>query len=234
MSVDRNENIWAWANTGSKIHAFVQMVDGSVNHKRAMCRKTITRNSDTQFQGQNELKYASQVCTRCVTLANEMWDRAEASMQPSSDYHAEGWVEPVAERGTPIPADMNRELLRQAKAVAEAHKMLFPAPVIREDNMLHLVSHSRMDALHAEALAMDAEETAKAEAHLRGWTRFHYTATKMRARFDMNLRPANYRVGVVSGYVFAGRESDALDRVHDTVAGERFMYLTDIFLTPTR
>lgn len=116
MDVDRNEKIWAWSNTGNTIHAFVSPAgDGKL---RAMCRKTILRNSDAVFNGKYDTSYPTYLCTRCMKLATAMWDRAEASMEPA------------------------------------------PSPVVdeRED-----AEGAAIDALHAEAIEMHAEETAKAE-----------------------------------------------------------------------
>lgn len=124
MGVDRNEKIWAWSNTGNTIHAFVSPAgDGKL---RAMCRKTILRNSDAVFNGKYDTSYPTYLCTRCMKLATAMWDRAEASMEPA------------------------------------------PSPVVdeRED-----AEGAAIDALHAEAIEMHAEETAKAELQaLRGST----------------------------------------------------------------
>lgn len=121
MGVDRNEKIWAWSNTGNTIHAFVSPAgDGKL---RAMCRKTILRNSDAVFNGKYDTSYPTYLCTRCMKLATAMWDRAEASMEPATEAHDLGYVAPVDER-------------EDAEGAA-------------------------IDALHAEAIEMDTEETAK-------------------------------------------------------------------------
>lgn len=101
MNVDRNEKIWAYSNSGTRMHAFVSEAENG--KLRAMCRKTIVRFPSATRVGRDE---AHLICPSCLKKALEMWDRMEASMQPSSDYHAEGWVEPVAdEKAAPINRD---------------------------------------------------------------------------------------------------------------------------------
>ena len=97
--MDRNEKIWAYSNTGTKAHAFVQAwkdKDGkeSSNYLRALCRGTIARHADATFVGK---QFVVGHCTRCVTLAEEMYDRAEASMEPATETHDLGYVAMVNE-----------------------------------------------------------------------------------------------------------------------------------------
>lgn len=150
-TVDRNEKIWAESNTGTRMHAFVQ--SGTDGNLRAMCRSTIERSTKARYVGKDE---AFLICARCVKLANAMWDRAEASLEqadPYSDgFHTVDETTADANRETEkkpatIPADMNRELLRQSRAVAEVHKRLFLSDI---------------DATHAEALAEDEARTKAA------------------------------------------------------------------------
>jgi DNA-binding CsgD family transcriptional regulator len=122
-----NTAVWAWANTGSKVHAFVQMMEGSVNHKRAMCRKTITRNADAIFRERTDTGYPGSICPNCEKKFDELIARAEASMMPATEAHDLGYVAPVDQR-----ADED--------AVAEA-----------------LNSPAVIDALHAEAIEMDRQ-----------------------------------------------------------------------------
>lgn len=135
MSVDRNEKIWAYSNTGVRAHAFVQAwadKDGkqSTNHLRAMCRGTIARHADSLWHSKSDM---AGICTRCETLANAMWDRAEASMQPAT--------ETVTVQGQPA------ETLADAQAI-----------VVQE-----LRAAASIDAAHAEAIETDVIETAKVE-----------------------------------------------------------------------
>lgn len=139
----RNEEIWAYSGTGTKVHAFVG--DASYeNHNRALCNKRITRTKDSLFESLKvKQRRGSVICTRCVKLAEEMWDRAEASVQAVNPYDqvCEGVV---TEEG--------------AAKVAEAVSQLPDELAVLDA----LNSQVVMDALHAEAIEMDAVETTKA------------------------------------------------------------------------
>lgn len=235
MNVDRNEKIWAFSNTGTKMHAFVQLA--GEGRKRAMCRSTIARNADATFTTAN---HAVGVCPRCEKLAQAMWDRAEASMQPATEAQDLGYVAPAGKftdtqrnsmqdafdaavaasqvgtviEGTPVIDDDHAEALKTNSKRANDPAPEFPAgtrvalsngwhgTVLEEDRgvlsniltnkrpqpyvrvavdqqpgvgyhpatLLKVTSYlTNLDALHAEALEMDAAETPKPQ-------RFHYRA----------------------------------------------------------
>jgi hypothetical protein len=156
MNVDRNEKIWALSNTGTKMHAFVQVwkdKDGneSANHLRALCRGTIARSADATFTSAN---YAIGVCPRCEKLAEAMWDRAEASMQPATEAQDLGYVAPAG-KFTDTQRDSMQDAFDAAVAASQADAVIEGTPVIEDD--------------HAEALEMDAAETPEPQ-------RFHYRA----------------------------------------------------------
>lgn len=133
--VDRNEKIWTWANTGVKLHAFVQ--SAGPGKLRAMCRASIERDARGIFQGQDANR--TWLCRDCLTKAEAMWDRAEASMEPVGAYDQ-------AREG--ILPDEDVEPLIIARDEADAIQ-------IRAERQ----QQRRIDALHAEALAMDEAQT---------------------------------------------------------------------------
>jgi hypothetical protein len=133
MSVDRNEKIWAVVNGGGKLHAFVQ--PGREGRMRAMCRESYQIMDIALKRGLDELYSAP--CARCFKLAEAMWDRAEASMQPATEAHDYGYVVPVDERDMDA---LHAEALT-INAISGALDRLEEA--------------DRVDALHAEALAMN-------------------------------------------------------------------------------
>ena len=81
MSVNRNEAIWSYSNTGTRMHAFVQT--SREGYKRALCRESIKVSSTLAFYGR-DLAYL--VCARCSKLAEAMWDRAEAFNRVVLDF----------------------------------------------------------------------------------------------------------------------------------------------------
>lgn len=196
--MDRNQKVWGLANTGIKFHAFVQNwadKDGAVSQsfKRAMCRKTIARSADMIGAGIDDVKSQASLCDQCVKLFVAMVARAEASMEPVNPYDqvcegvvtAEGAARVADDK--PLPPGMNRELLRQAKAVKEAHERLFPARVAEVNELNErtidaamptrpdmnavteaLDSPAVLDAFHAEALEEDARRTAAAHGVVPG------------------------------------------------------------------
>ncbi|HSX97879.1 MAG TPA: hypothetical protein VLG91_10885, partial [Streptomyces sp.] len=91
--MDRNEKVWAYSNTGMRMHAFVQTIEGG-GFKRAVCRSSILRNMDAIFVNWGE---AHSVCPRCAKLMEAMYARAEASMQPATEADDLGYVAPVEE-----------------------------------------------------------------------------------------------------------------------------------------
>ena len=172
-AADRNEKVWAWANTGSKVHAFVQ--SAGLGRLRAMCRSNITRTSDSLFYGRNDRNVFS-ACIRCETLANARWDRVDASMEPVDAYDqvCEGIVtEPAAQ--TPDWDAVNEVIC-------------YP-PVI--------------DALHAEALAMDEGGEALNQAHREAMA----TLTQTSGRWAVNHPATTVRV--------VGRKPRNLDVIHE-------------------
>lgn len=132
MSVDRNEKIWAYSNTGTRAHAFVQAWKDngwsqSGNHLRAMCRGTIARHENSLFYSKSDM---AGICTRCETLATAVWDRAEASMQPATEAQDLGY-------------EAHAEVVETQQPDWDAVDEALDSPDV-------------MDALHAEALAIDA------------------------------------------------------------------------------
>jgi hypothetical protein len=124
MSVDRNEKIWAVVNGGAKLHAFVQA--GREGRVRAMCRESYQIVDSALMRGLDDLYSAP--CTRCLKLAEAMWDRAEASMAPVDTHE------------NPTASQDYYGAVADESAVIEA----LSCPAV-------------MDALHDEALAMDRE-----------------------------------------------------------------------------
>lgn len=173
----RNEEIWAYSGTGTKVHAFVGDASYEI-HNRALCNKRITRTKGSLFESLKvKQRRVSPICSSCLKKAEEMWDRAEASMQAVNPYDQvcegvvteEGAARVAEDKPKPVPADMNRELLRQAQIVAEVTRELFPKSVRTVSQLPDelavldaLNGQVVMDALHAEAIEMDAVETAKA------------------------------------------------------------------------
>jgi hypothetical protein len=155
MNVDRNEKIWTLSNTGTKMHAFVQVwkdKDGNehADHLRAMCRGTIARSADTRFMSRDET-YAG-VCPRCEKLAEAMWDRAEASMQPATEASmqpvTEASMQPATEaqdRGYVAPAgkftDTQRDSMQDAFDAAVAVSQ--GVAVIEDDHADALKTNSK-------------------------------------------------------------------------------------------
>jgi DNA-binding CsgD family transcriptional regulator len=97
--------VWAWANSGSKVHAFVQLGEGMTQHKRAMCRKTIMRSVDAILREKTDAGYPGSICPNCEKKFNEMIARAEASMEPVNPYDqvCEG-IEPAADEDAVLEA----------------------------------------------------------------------------------------------------------------------------------
>lgn len=97
--------VWALANTGTKVHAFVASSD-LPNHKRALCRRTITRAVDSVFRDQGYFRrFYLPLCTRCEALFVAMEDRVQASMEPATEGHDLGYVAPVIAPEQPrVPA----------------------------------------------------------------------------------------------------------------------------------
>ena len=160
--MDRSEKIWAWANTGTKIHGFVQNwtdKDGneSKNFKRALCRKSIARNADGIFVGLDVLNATASICTRCLELAEAMWDRAEASMMPATEAHDLGYVSPVDERemvaGTQVEV-CGEQLYDPFQGLASCVKRKGHSR--STEGPEHEGDYDGRMAAHAEALAMDA------------------------------------------------------------------------------
>lgn len=118
--MDRNEKIWAWSNTGTKIHAFIER--GGVK-RVGMCRSNMYRSSTAAFDAIDNLAtgHKFNVCTRCLELAEAMWDRAEASMQPATESHDLGYVAPVG-KFTDAQRDAMQDEFDAAVAAAQAPK----------------------------------------------------------------------------------------------------------------
>ena len=217
MTVDRNEKIWTWSNTGTKIHAFVapwKDKDGneSSNHLRAMCRGTIARHKDTPFAGLNNMVSAF-ACPRCVTLANAMWDRAEASMEPATEAHDRGYVAPVNKTVTVQGASV--ETLADVEAI-----------VVKE--LRHAFP---VDQAHAEALEMDADPLTV--AHTLAVTLLDDAPGRWSYRARV-LSTTGQFLGVSEGYISAPSEKLAHERlhaIHDRDRGDRNTVLGNLVLT---
>jgi len=160
MNVDRNEKIWSYSNTGTRMHAFVQT--SRLGYVRAMCRSSIEVPDTFTMVGKDE---AYLKCSRCTKLAVAMWDRAEASLAPvdtdenpaaSQDYYEA--QEAVAEgESVEVCGEQMYDPFRGLGACVK-HK--------NHSRVTSGAEHEgdfdqRVDQ-HAEALAMNAEETAKA------------------------------------------------------------------------
>lgn len=199
--MDRNGKIWAYSNTGTKAHAFIQSAgEGS---KRAVCRASITRSSDATFVRK---AMVVGICGACEKKVTAMYDRAEASMQPATESHDLGYVAPAG-KFTDTQRDAMQDEFDAVVAAAQAPKAdeaetatesheLETATVAKFTDALRdavqtfsslrspIASASsafgawaetaNLDALHAEALEMDELETARAAA--REPQRFHYWA----------------------------------------------------------
>lgn len=224
MSVDRNEKIWAESNTGTRMHAFVQ--SGTDGNLRAMCRSTIERSTGARYVGKDE---AFLICSRCVKLAVAMWNRAEASMEqadPYSDgFHTVDETTADANRETEkkpvaISADMNRELLRQARAVAEAHKRLFPSDI---------------DATHAEALEMDAAGEALTAAHRDAMTLLEPEEKPKRWHYECHVVNTDNRfLAKYRGYMTDTQAIRVERRVRDIYGTPSGRHLTNFVIRPAK
>ena len=252
--MDRNEKIWAYSSTGTKTHAFVQAwrdKDGkeSTNHLRALCRGTIARHKESTFIAHPEV---IGVCGACEKKAEEMYARAEASMEPATETHDLGYVAPVQEPadeadpapefpvgtrvatkyegvGTVVDGDRGR-----VKNPNHPNYGLVYVTVLfygrgtqpRHRSRVFVASLTNLDALHAEALETDAEETAKVTpAPVE-------PATPMRWRYTADLmstdpgKPLTSRIG---GYVTAPTRLRAVREIREAHSGG---YLDDLILTP--
>ena len=244
--MDRNEGIWAYSNTGTKAHAFVQTDDNG--NRRAMCRATIVRSESAIFHRKTDLVGT---CTRCATLACAMYDRAEASMAPATEAHDLGHVAQVAE--TPADeTDPAPELPVGARIVARNGEFgtvtegqrgrvttknhpnygLAYVSVLLDGVGTRLPRRSRLfveeltnlDALHAEALETDAEETAK------GTPAPVEPSTPQRWRYTADLK-ADGSVSRIGGYVTAPTRLRALYEVRNAHKTDG-TYIHDLILTP--
>jgi len=229
--MDRNEGIWAYSNTGTKAHAFVQTDDNG--NRRAMCRATLVRSESAIFHRKTDLVGT---CTRCATLADAMYDRAESSMAPATEAHDLGHVSPVAEERTAATSRRNREF---ADYVVKARRLETeertavecdcPRRFAKTPSPLGRDLHARncaifIDALHAEALEMDAEETAKVTpAPVE-------PSTPQRWRYTADLK-ADGSVSRIGGYVTAPTRLRALYEVRNAHKTDG-TYIHDLILTP--
>jgi hypothetical protein len=245
--MDRNEKVWAYSNTGTKAHAFVQVwkdKDGneSTQHLRALCRGTIARHKDSIFASKDTLQIR---CPNCEKKFDAMHDRAEASMAPVNPYDqvCEG-IEP--EVAPELPAGTRVAYGKVTGTVSYGERGCVTAPnhpnygltyvtvlLDRKDGLklprrLFVEELTNMDALHAEALEMDAEETAKAQDAWDDHENSHveYLADKLTAKAEAETLPRwryeGYRRDAITGY--------ALSRISGYVnasSGHRARYALD-------
>lgn len=185
-----DNKVWAFSNTGTRSHAFV--ATAGLGRRRAMCSARVERAETSIFKTFDWAK-VNLPCGKCQTLYLAMVARAEASMEPVNPYDqvcegvvtSEGAARVADDK--PLPPGMNRELLRQAKAVQEAHKRLFPVEVAQTNELNERTIDAAMptrpdmnavteapdspavlDALHKEALEEDDRRTAEAHGVVPG------------------------------------------------------------------
>lgn len=120
--MERNEKVWAWSQTGTRIHAYTE--DGPYeNHRRALCRGNITKPKVSPFRSEAEIRDGSGngtwFCYRCLTKFNAAVDRAEASMEPAGERHDLGYVAPQSEHTPEQPA---AESMREFSRVLAGEK----------------------------------------------------------------------------------------------------------------
>lgn len=78
-----NNRIWAYSNSGMKIHAFAE--DSGTGHRQALCSPRITRPASAIYQTTEDVR-RSPLCTRCEKKDGERRARIEASMEPVNPY----------------------------------------------------------------------------------------------------------------------------------------------------
>lgn len=254
--MDRNEKIWAAANTGTKVHGYVQISDiiTGGGFKRALCRKTTLREVGARFVRLDQVPFG--VCTRCRKLAEAMWARAEASMQPATEAHDLGYAEPVGNQTGDVIEEAHAEALTEdgeqtAEAVlawlSETSTSDMDAPHAEDrvaDKVKARITGRKpldMDALHAEALAEDLSRTLRELVKIHGAAAVDRTLEQVS---DENEPPARwyYRarrvtrpgefLGVVEGYVTAPDASTAEKRVRAEREAPAHL-LTDFFISRT-
>lgn len=138
-----SDKVWAYSNTGMKIHAFAE--DSGTGHRQALCSPRITRPASAIYQTTEDV-HRSPLCTRCEKKDGERRARIEASMEPVNPYDqvCEG-VEPMTN------AEMVQAQVLGAKVMARGEELIFEpvphlraAPWIAKDGSLSRYSRSEV------------------------------------------------------------------------------------------
>lgn len=87
--MQRNEKVWAYSSTGTRVHAFVQQHATGTDHLRALCRGNIARHKTAIFK---EFSEFGLICPNCMTKFMDGVNRYEASMEPATEAHDLGHV----------------------------------------------------------------------------------------------------------------------------------------------